>query len=359
MEALLAERDRLRDAHRQISKAVKAERRRQRQAAAAGTPDMSLRCPVTLATAEALFHTPGAGREAALEFFRLSRRAKGSNDLKELPAAIFEQWAAKSPADIAAHMGTDANPSPPRRKAVAFLQERGLRDWVREQNVQKACAPMLAAVRLAARRSGALRTPAAPHEAAVAPGSTDAESQRTWLRRWADRWGVKRGRFGASSRLEPAAAIRKACRGGQRQKSSHRSLFWSQFPGRQAARHWRLSYLVATVPGPLGGRRFRTPFSHAPRTSKRGARLLDMDQLPAAPMPCAHASRPFKHGRNVSAALDASGAWLRRETIFVVQTRFRLPTGRGLAGATARVLVLLGRHRGRLRCPGALATSHH
>lgn len=209
MEALQKEKAALHSALRRVREEMRGAQKRSRvddPALSAG--GAVLRCPATLATAEAVYHL--SDRASAEEFFSLARRRKQQSASRKLPPEIWGQWASKSADEVAHILGTDANPSVAHRRAVAFLNERGLRDWVRDQNLAKACAPGGQAVRVEARRRGALRPPIDAHEPDSRPAACPGKKQHHWVRRWARRWNLRRGRFQASSRLLPAVAARKA-----------------------------------------------------------------------------------------------------------------------------------------------------
>ena len=221
----------LRTALRRVRAELQVERKRRSEDSGVMHTKVPLRCAVTLATAEAVFHL--ADRGSAEEFFLWARRNKQSGGVTALPAEMVLRWACKSADEVAEVLGGAGEPSIARRRALKFLRERSLRDWVREQNVGKACAPGGHAVQGEARRLGALQEAAAPMAAPAAPqAAAHRTGQKQWLRRWARRWNLRRGRFQTSSRLLPEDAARKAHgthRGAQWVEES--AIFWAPVLG--------------------------------------------------------------------------------------------------------------------------------
>lgn len=159
------------------------------------------RCPSTLVTTEMVYHLAGGDRQAAEEFFALSRRNKTPLTAILAPTLLLE-WAARSPEAVAALLACGVESDSKRRRAEKFLAERGLRDWVMQQNLLKACAPRARSVLDEAARRGLA-------------GEPDGPARRRavlfqWVRRWASRFHLLRGRFQSGARLRPAACLQKA-----------------------------------------------------------------------------------------------------------------------------------------------------
>ena len=235
MEILQEEHAALRRALRRVRAEMELERKRSHGESGVMQTEPRLRCSVTLATAEAEFHL--ADRQSAEEFFLWARRNKQKGGVGALPAELLEHWACKSQDQVAELMGGPGHATIARRRALRFLRERSLRNWVRDQNVGKACAPGGHAVKVEARRLGALRAvavPMAPLGAAQSAARPRGHCQ--WLRRWAKRWNIRRGRFQACSRLLPADATRKA-------DGTRRGAQWGQ----------ETAIFLAQILGPPGG----------------------------------------------------------------------------------------------------------
>ena len=159
------------------------------------------RCPMTLLASEIVYHLAGGDRQAAEEFFALSRRNKTPSTSRLAPTLLHE-WATRSPEAVALLVAGGNETDAARRRAEKFLAERGLRDWVMQQNLMKACAPRARAVLHEASRRGVAGEPAghARRRAVVFQ----------WVRRWACRFRLLRGRFQPGARLRPAASLQKA-----------------------------------------------------------------------------------------------------------------------------------------------------
>ena len=193
-----AQKSALKDLKRCVQKAeVRAKTRAQ------GPPKLvaRTRCPSTLVTTEVVYHLAGGDRQAAEEFFALSRRNKTPLTAILAPTLLLE-WAARSPEAVAALLACGVESDWKRRRAEKFLAERGLRDWVMQQNLLKACAPRARSVLDEAARRGLA-------------GEPDGPARRRavlfqWVRRWASRFHLLRGRFQSGARLRPAACLQKA-----------------------------------------------------------------------------------------------------------------------------------------------------
>lgn len=130
------------------------------------------------------------------------------------------------------------------RRALKFLQELRLHEWVGSLNETKGIAP-LPSLALPLME---VRSPAdAPSPRASPPRPSSRRSRLQWLRRWRRRWAVTLTRFRAGERETPAVATRRATRPGP---------CWG-VPGERK-----------TQPGAAW---FRDP--RRPRPKKRGARF--------------------------------------------------------------------------------------
>ena len=159
------------------------------------------RIHATLVMTEMVYHLSGGNRRAAEECFAVCRRNKAPTT-STLAPALLEKWAARSPEAVAACFAGGDAADAQRRRAQQFLCERGLRDWVMQQNLSKACAPRAGAVL----REAALRGLAGPPDGH--PRRRKVLGQ--WVRRWATRFQLQRGRFQPGARLTPAESVQKA-----------------------------------------------------------------------------------------------------------------------------------------------------
>ena len=208
METLQEKNAELREALRRVRAEIAKELNGNRANVPMPTAKPPLRCRAALATAEAVFHL--ADRASAEEYFQLARRGKSGRCMIALPGGIVDAWQEKSESEIMSVLGEPDTPSVARLRARIFLRERNLTDWVREQNMRKACAPGGQAVKVQARRCGALIDQDCARGEKRAAAGNAVKGQSQWLRRWARRWNLRRGRFQAASRLLPADAARKA-----------------------------------------------------------------------------------------------------------------------------------------------------
>ena len=127
-----------------------------------------------------------------------------------LPGSIVDAWRHKSEAEIMAVFGEPDSPSVARNRAHIFLREEGLKYWVVEENMRKACAPGGQAAQVQARRCEALPIPVCVWGEKRAAAGNSWKGQSQWLRRWAHGGNLHRCRFQASSHVLPAGAAQKA-----------------------------------------------------------------------------------------------------------------------------------------------------
>ena len=325
-EALRAKRAAEHSALKELNQRLRdAERLAARQADGQPSLVSRTRYPATLVTAELVYHLAGGDRRAAEEFFALSRRNKAPSTATLAPA-FLEEWAARSPEAVAACFGGGVAAQAQRRRAEKFLAERGLRDWVMNQNLSKACAPRAAAVLGEAARRGMTEAPNGPARRRPVLGQ--------WVRRWAARFRLRRGRFQPGAGLTPAESVRKA-----RQPT----------PGRQKSRPGMI--FLALVLGPpagpklgakrhlcidVGAARWARNRGHVfhPR-ARRGRGIVEVGKPLARRVSARPAGRPPQHGRDFSPLGSASGERVPGATCQYVARRIPQPAAVGSAGAAA------------------------
>ena len=290
-----AQKSALKDLKRCVQKAeVRAKTRAQ------GPPKLvaRTRCPSTLVTTEMVYHLAGGDRQAAEEFFALSRRNKTPLTAILAPTLLLE-WAARSPEAVAALLACGVESDWKRRRAEKFLAERGLRDWVMQQNLLKACAPGARSVLDEAARRGLA-------------GEPDGPARRRavlfqWVRRWSSRFHLLRGRFQPGARLRPAACLQKAQQstaGWQKQPPRGRFL-WPHFRGRPAGRKSGPLYMSAIISGAARRPRNRGHISHT--RACQGYDIMEVGKSFASRVPARSPGHPSQHGRDVPALGFGSG----------------------------------------------------
>ena len=181
--------------------------------------------PLTTRVAMALQALAPGGERAAREYLESAlgadrcREALSSPSLAAwlTPAEDFALDAVLSPTST---LGKRAL-----REAHKFVEERGLRDWVRDANLGKGLAPKGRNLWQQYRRQIARRPETDPRGGSTGTG-TNERARRQWMRRWARRWAVRRGKFKVGDRLSAADLQTKAALGGPPFFVSEGPHFW-------------------------------------------------------------------------------------------------------------------------------------
>lgn len=149
----------------------------------------------------------GGGSEATGSTEPLAGHPPPAPDLWK--AALERKWEGLSAADRAALLSAPAGvPTCRLQAAQKFLAETSLSKWVEHQN-GKALAPTGPAVLAEARR---LTEKSARAGGVSLPIAAKSQSRKQWVRRWARRCGLQRGRFKEGNRLDLTVARSKARR---------------------------------------------------------------------------------------------------------------------------------------------------
>jgi hypothetical protein len=138
-------------------------------------------------------------KELAVQYVRI-KRARSERETCLAVDSFRRRMAALS--DDERHellQATTASSTRRLAEAKAFLQQANLQDWLRKQNVNKALAPTACQVYTEWQRLQRSRLPA---DAGFAGrGHKHSRYRLQWVRRWAPRIAVVRGRFKVGSRL--------------------------------------------------------------------------------------------------------------------------------------------------------------
>ena len=168
--------------------------------------------PLTTRVALALLSLSPGEERPAREYLG---SAVGADRCREaLSSASLAAWLA-----AAGDFAVDAVLAPERswgqralREAHKFLEERRLRDWVRDANLGKGLAPKGRNLwREYCRRSARHRE--ADPGGGYAGRQEKERARGQWLRRWARRWAVRRGKFKVGDRLSGPDLRKKAALG--------------------------------------------------------------------------------------------------------------------------------------------------
>ena len=182
---------------RNVSRQLKAtQRSKTNKSSGIGCP---LRCHATLKAACVIFALTAPRTDVALEFLRFKRRNK--SDVSEWTEAhVLRQFHEFS--SVEKELMLDANDKTWGKRlttAKAWLRDRGLRDWVTDQNKDKGVAPSNDHVWkqniswVSGDATGALRPEKRPR--------WKRRQINQWVRRWATRSRVLRGTFKNGDRL--------------------------------------------------------------------------------------------------------------------------------------------------------------
>jgi hypothetical protein len=183
----------------------------------AQAPLPRLRCHSTWDTAMRIFVLT-SDKELAVQYVR-SKRARSERETCLAVDSFRRRMAALS--DDERHellQATTASSTRRLAEAKAFLQQANLQDWLRKQNVNKALAPTACQVYTEWQRLQRSRLPA---DAGFAGrGHKHSRYRLQWVRRWARRFAVVRGRFKVGSRL-PLEDARERVGRQKKNKRSH------------------------------------------------------------------------------------------------------------------------------------------
>lgn len=350
MDALRAKRAAQHSALKQVNQRLReAEARAVMPAHRPPSPVARPRFPVTLVCAEMVYHLAGGDRRAAEEFFALSRRNKAPST-STLAPALLDEWAARAPEAVAACFAGGVAADVQRRRAEKFLAERGLRDWVMQQNLSKACAP----------RAGSVLREAARRGLAEPPDGHDSRRSvlRQWVRRWATRFRLLRGRFQPGARLTPAESAQKARQHTQGwQKTRPGMHFVAPILGPPRGPEIGATRHAGTEVGAARRPRNRGLVLH-PR-ARQGCGVVEVGEPVARRVPARAPGHPPQHGRDFPPLVSAAGKGIPGATCHYVPRGIPQPATGGTARATASGDVVSRRDIRHRRCAGITATARH
>ncbi len=192
---------------RRLQHTARGIKRSLRQLTNASDTNTYARCPATIATAEILYHKTGCNMEYAMAYITQKRRHKPM-DPTITADALKTAFESRTGASVLELVTVNTWWRRRQQEADKFTQEADLHQWTRDQNSTRGIAPT--SRRLVEQRTAP--TSSREHDAGKPHEATTALTKKNlqWIRRWARRWNIRRGKVRAGPRLRLADARRRA-----------------------------------------------------------------------------------------------------------------------------------------------------